>query len=250
MLYTKRVEFILQELQLGKSVKVADLSKTLQVSVDTIRRDLKALEQEGLIKYVRGGACLPDSMLSFSNFTGREIVNAQLKREASRKALAYIKEGDIVAINSGTTNTVLAQELAGLNKRFTVVTNNYAALTILMQNPLIKLISIGGDVDGLERSSYGAQCVREFDEYIPDIAFLSINAVNALDGFTDFRLNEIPIIKLLAKNSKRVIAVMDSSKFNKISKRKVLALDDVDILITDSQAKHLETFIKEGLNVK
>ena len=92
MLYTKRVEFILQELQLGKSVKVADLSKTLQVSVDTIRRDLKALEQEGLIKYVRGGACLPDSMLSFSNFTGREIVNAQLKREASRKALAYIKE--------------------------------------------------------------------------------------------------------------------------------------------------------------
>ena len=50
MLYTKRVEFILQELQLGKSVKVADLSKTLQVSVDTIRRDLKALEQEGLIK--------------------------------------------------------------------------------------------------------------------------------------------------------------------------------------------------------
>ena len=58
MLYTKRVEFILQELQLGKSVKVADLSKTLQVSVDTIRRDLKALEQEGLIKYVRGRAFL------------------------------------------------------------------------------------------------------------------------------------------------------------------------------------------------
>lgn len=249
-MYTQRVEYILQELQLGKSVKVTELSGKLNVSVDTIRRDLKALEQQGLIKYVRGGACLPDSMLSFSNFTGREIINADLKREAGKKALAYIKEGDIVAINSGTTNTVLAQELAQLNKEFTVITNNYAALTILMQNPTIKLISIGGKVDGLERSSYGAQCVKEFDEYIPDVSFLSINAVNLDEGFTDFRLNEIPVIRLLAKNSKRVIAVMDSSKFNKISKRKVLALDEVDLLITDNQAKNIEPFVKAGLSVK
>ena len=109
MLYNERAEVILQQLQLQSTVKVGELSQLLQVSIDTIRRDLKSMEQSGLLKCVRGGACLPESMLSFSNFTGREIVNSDLKREASRKALAYIREGDVVALNSGTTNMILAQ---------------------------------------------------------------------------------------------------------------------------------------------
>ena len=87
MIYNERAELILQQLQLQSTVKVGELSQQLQVSVDTIRRDLKTMEQNGLIKCVRGGACLPDSMISFSNFTGPEIINSELKREASKKTL-------------------------------------------------------------------------------------------------------------------------------------------------------------------
>ena len=86
MIYNERAELILQQLQLQSTVKVGELSQQLQVSVDPIRRDLKTMEQNGLIKCVRGGACLPDSMISFSNFTGREIINSELTREASKKA--------------------------------------------------------------------------------------------------------------------------------------------------------------------
>ena len=110
MLYNERAELILQQLQLQSTVKVAELSQLLQVSVDTVRRDLKNMEQEGRIKYIRGGACLPEDRNSFSNFTGREIIHSEQKREAARKAIALIREGDVVALNSGTTNTVLAQE--------------------------------------------------------------------------------------------------------------------------------------------
>lgn len=117
MFYAERAELIMQQLQLQSTVKVGELSKLLHVSVDTIRRDLKAMEQEGLIKYIHGGACLPESMTPFMNFTGREIVNSDLKREASRKALSFVKEGDVIALNSGTTNTVLSQELITLNKK-------------------------------------------------------------------------------------------------------------------------------------
>ena len=155
MLYNERAELILQQLQLQSTVKVGELSQLLQVSVDTIRRDLKAMEQSGLVKCVRGGACLPEALLSLSNFTAREIIHSDLNREAARKALRYIKEGDIIALNSGTTNTVLSQELAGLNIKFTVITNNYAAINILMQNPGIRLIAMGGTVEPLERSTYG-----------------------------------------------------------------------------------------------
>lgn len=247
MLYNERAELILQQLQLQSTVKVAELSQLLQVSVDTVRRDLNKMDQSGLIKCVRGGACLPESMIPFSNFTGREIVNAELKREAARKALSYVKEGDVVAINSGTTNTVLAQELVGLNLKCTVVTNNYAALNVLMQNPLIHLIAIGGRVDPLERSSFGTVCEGEFGQYHPDVAFLSINAVNYKDGYTDFRLGEIGILQLLARNAKSVIAVMDSSKLGKCSKRAALAAEDVDLLVMD---EHITEEIREKYHKK
>ncbi len=233
MLHTERAELIMQQLQLQSTVKVGELSQLLHVSVDTIRRDLKAMEQQGLIKYVHGGACLPESLASFLNFTGREIVNSDLKREASRKALSLINDGDVIALNSGTTNTILSQELAALEKKITVVTNNYAAINILLQNQFIHLIAIGGDVDSLERSTYGTVCEHEFGQYYPDIAFLSINAVNYHDGFTDFRFNEMGIIQLLAKTAKRVIAVMDSSKLGKCSKKKVLSREQVDTVVMD-----------------
>ena len=242
MLYNERAELILQQLQLQSTVKVGELSQLLQVSVDTIRRDLRQMEQSGLIKCVRGGACLPEAMLSFSNFTGREIVNGELKREAARKALAYVKEGDMIALNSGTTNTVLAQELVGLNFPFTVVTNNYAAVNILMQRPSIRLIAVGGAVDSLERSTFGTVCEQEFGQYRPDLAFLSINAVNYKDGYTDFRLDEIGILQLLAQNAKKVIAVMDSSKLGKCSKRTALAAEDVDLLVMDD---HIPQEVRE-----
>lgn len=66
--------------------------------------------------------------MRYTYFTGREIIHSELKREVARKAIALISEGDVVALNSGTTNTVLAQELVG---PFTVVTNNYAALRVV-----------------------------------------------------------------------------------------------------------------------
>ena len=233
MLYAERAELIMQQLQLQSTVKVGELRQLLRVSADTVRRDLKAMEQEGLIKYVHGGACLPDSIISFQNFTGREIINSDLKREASRKALAYIKEGDVIALNSGTTNTVLSQELVSIDKEITVVTNNYAAINILMQSKHIHLIAVGGEMDPLERSTFGTTCEQEFSRYYPDIAFLSINAVNYEDGFTDFRFHEIGNIQLLAKMSKRTIAVMDSSKLGKCSKRKVLSRTEVDTVLMD-----------------
>lgn len=235
MLYNERAELILQQAQLHSAVKVSELSDLLQVSVDTIRRDLKAMEQEGLLKCVRGGACLPDALAAFSNFKGREVVHSDLKREACRKALKYIKPGDIVALNSGTTNTILAQEMVPHVKGITVVTNNLAAVTILMQSADIRVIAVGGDVDPLERSTCGVSCEKEFARFFPDVSFLSINAVNYSDGYTDFRLSETGIIRLLAQNSKQVIAVMDSTKLGKRSKCRVLEPGDVDRLVMDGQ---------------
>ena len=88
MLYNERVELILQQVQLQAIVKINDLKDLLNVSVDTVRRDLKTMEQSGLIKCIRGGACLPDSLPSLSNFTGREVLNIKIKTRSCTKSIS------------------------------------------------------------------------------------------------------------------------------------------------------------------
>ncbi|HIX15928.1 MAG TPA: DeoR/GlpR family DNA-binding transcription regulator [Candidatus Hungatella pullicola] len=252
MLYTERVELILQQLQLQATVKITDLTELLQVSVDTVRRDLKSMEQSGLVRCVRGGACLPESLSLVSNFAGREIINIDTKREAAKKALKYAKSGMVIALNSGTTNTILAQEMVTKGDGFTVVTNNYEAIRILMQCPSIEVIAVGGKIDTVERSTCGTQCEREFARYYPDLAFLSINAVSYQDGFTDFRFSEMGVMQILADQSKKVIAVMDSSKIGKRSRAKLFPLTQVDRLVTDTGVteKMRHKYEKHGLIIE
>ena len=192
------------------------------------------MEQSGLIRCVRGGACLPGIPGAFfPTFTGREIIHSDLKREAARKALSYVKEKDVVALNSGTTNTIVAQEMVAAGLRCTVVTNNCAALNVLMQSPTIRVIAVGGMLDTQERSTYGSICEQNFGQFYPDVVLLSINAINYKDGFTDFRMNEVGVIQLLAAQGRQVVAVMDSSKLGQCSKRKVLAPEQVDFVVMD-----------------
>ena len=107
MLYNERAEIILQQVQLQAIVKINDLKDLLQVSVDTVRRDLKTMEQSGLIKCIRGGACLPDSLASLSGFNGRQVINIELKREAARKAIARIKPGSVMNLYLKMTISLL-----------------------------------------------------------------------------------------------------------------------------------------------
>lgn len=233
MLYTERVEFILQQLQLGANVKVGELAAMINVSLDTVRRDLKSMERAGLVKYVRGGACLPETLAAISHFSGREVIHIDKKRQAAVKALQYIQPGMVIAMNSGTTNTVLAQEVVKRFSDLTVVTNNLAAASVLMQNQRVRTILVGGELNAMERSTLGHTCEEEFARYTPDCAFLSINAVDDRIGYSDFRFSEIGVIQTLAKQARQAIAVMDSSKLGRQSKRQVFPLKCVNILVMD-----------------
>lgn len=251
MLYEERAEIILKQVQLKNIVTVNELKGLLNVSVDTVRRDLRQMEAEGQIKCVRGGACLPDALAVCANFRRREIINILQKQTAARRAVREIREGAVIAMNAGTTNTILAQELAAGGAAVTVVTNNLAAANILMHAPSLRLILIGGLVDPMEQSTFGTDCEAAFGSYIPDIAFLSINAVSLASGFTDFRYHETGIIRILAERSLKTLAVMDSSKLETTSKKQVLALTEVDGLVTDGElsGELREEYRKKGLNI-
>lgn len=251
MLYNDRAAFILQQLQLKSTVKVTEIAKMLDVSVDTVRRDLKTLEGQGQLKCVHGGASLPDYMLAFSNFSGREIINIEEKRQASLKALEYVRSGSVIALNSGTTNVILAQELVKRFTDLTVITNNISAAMVLMQNKSLRTIVLGGDLDSLENSTYGSICEKELRKYYPDICFLSINSVDAEAGFTDFRFSEIGVMQVMAQNSSRVLAVMDGSKLGRRSKKTVMDNDMIDLLIMDKVTEtDRQLYLQAGIRIE
>ncbi len=251
MLYNDRATFILQQLQLKSTVKVTEIAKSLNVSVDTVRRDLKALEEQGQLKCVHGGASLPDYMLAFSNFSGREIIHIEEKRRAAVKALEHLRPGSVVAINSGTTNVILAQELIKRFTDLTIITNNVSAAMVLMQNQSLHTVVLGGDLDSLEHSTYGSQCEKELGGYYPDICFLSINSVDAQAGYTDFRFREIGIMQLMAQNSSQVIAVMDSSKLGRRSKKVIMDSSMIDLLVMDNvKPQERERYLRAGIRIE
>lgn len=194
------------------------------------------MEEDGKLTCIRGGACSSEAVLEYSPFFGRQIVNEDLKREAAKKAITLIHSGNVIALNAGTTNSILAEELMKLNKHITVITNNLSALSILTSSEYIEFIVPGGTVDKKKLALCGCNCVEELSSYSFDICFLSINAFHPIHGFSDFRFPEIDIIKAMIKHSKQSVALMDSNKFDKISKKIFLTPKDVDLIITDSHA--------------
>ena len=195
---------------------------------------------------MHGGASLPDYMLAFSNFSGREIIHIEEKRRAALKALEHLRPGSVIALNSGTTNVILAQELIKRFTDLTIVTNNVSAAMVLMQNQSLRTIVLGGDLDSLEHSTYGSICERELGRYYPDICFLSINSVDAEAGFTDFRFAEIGVMQLMARNSSKVIAVMDSSKLGRRSKKVIMDNSMIDLLVMDSVEPDVREFYRHA----
>lgn len=251
MLYMEREAFILQQLQLCANVKASELAGLMGVSLDTVRRDLKALERAGQVRCVRGGACLPESIAALAHFGGREVINLPQKRRAAVKALRHIQPGALISLNSGTTNTVLAQEIVRRFSNLTVVTNNLAAAEVLMQSQTIHTIVAGGSLDVNERSTYGHACETELARYAPDCAFLSINAVDKCAGYTDFRYYEIGVIQTLVRHAGKSVAVMDASKLGRRSKKQALPRDGVDILVMDDIPEQTrQEYLRHGITIE
>ncbi len=247
-----RIDLIMKDIYENGSVSTKELAEKHAVSLDTIRRDLQTLEDSGKIEKVYGGATLPKLAHTALNYGSRKIANVDLKRQAAKKAVQEVKSKDLVAINAGTTNIFVAQALAYLNISMTVITNNHAVVETLYNNSLIDVIVVGGLLNKTEKSTYGDLCYSTFKKYHPDISFLTLNAIDLDAGLSDFREFEIPIIRVIAENSKKNFVVMDSSKFNKVSRKSVLNLKDIDTLYSDGnlESDTIKNFKEAGLIIK
>ncbi|WP_042272727.1 DeoR/GlpR family DNA-binding transcription regulator [[Clostridium] dakarense] len=251
MLAQERYEYIIEILKRDCAVKVSKLIKELNVSIETIRRDLEHLEKEGILERVYGGAVLKKVSVDKLSFEKREEEFKEEKLEIASIAIKYINEGQSIALNDSTTNVEIARQLKNKFKNITVITNSLIIATELANSQGINIILAGGLLNNKEYAFYGEFAKNILKNFIVDRAFISVGGVSLNRGITDYDIHTVEIQQMLIEISKEAIILADSSKIDSVSLTKISDIEDVNFIITDSKADKniVSKYLKHGVEI-
>ncbi|HPG12900.1 MAG TPA: DeoR/GlpR family DNA-binding transcription regulator [Chitinophagaceae bacterium] len=248
MLKKERQAYILHQVHLHNKVLSSSLCDEVNVSEDTIRRDLQELADEGKLIKVHGGA------LSHSfNLTSSQSQNVYLqnkKQVIARKAASLITNGMFVLTSGGTTIMELARSLSPQLKA-TFISGSIPVVLEYMHHPNIEVIVIGDKVSKNSKITIGSEAIAKIKQIKPDICFLGTNALDVEHGVTDNDWEVVQLKKAMIEASKKVAFLMISEKINSVQPIKVCGLNKIDILITELETDDpkLKPYAKAGIKI-
>ena len=217
MFIEERHEKILQMLKDKKRVEVQELSELFAVSDDTIRRDLRIMEQKGKVHRTYGGAILPDKVNSYENFIVRENIQNDVKQSIASLAQSFIQERDTLLLDGSTTVAKIVPLLSGY-KNLTVITNSITiAYDILHQCPNINLHIIGGIVRNDIGNSISIESLKDIEKLYVDKVFLSACSISLKGELTTPIIEDAHVKKAMLNAGREVYILADSSKFGQKS---------------------------------
>ncbi|NKY41203.1 DeoR family transcriptional regulator [Cellulomonas septica] len=232
----ERHQQILARARAEGRVDVTALADELDVTPETIRRDLTALERHGLVRRVHGGA-IPVERLGFEpGIADREGLLAGEKERIAKAALDELPDGGAVIFDAGTTTVRLA-ELLPNDRELTVVTHALPVATVLATRPGITLHLVGGTVRGRTLAAVGTWAVRALDDIHADVAFVGTNGLSVEHGLTTPDLAEAAVKRALVTNARRTVVLADHTKLGRVDFAHVVPLSAVDTLVTDTGAE-------------
>jgi DeoR/GlpR family transcriptional regulator of sugar metabolism len=230
MLKKERQALILREINIHNKVILTDLSTKLEVSEDTVRRDLQELAEAGKIIKVRGGA-LSKSYHVYS-YKENEIYAYQEKTIIARKAITLLRDGMLVLISGGSTNLELARILPA-DLRITFLTNSLSTAMQLQEHPNSETIFLGGLLSKTTGIAVGGEVVRTLHDIKPDLCLMGVNGIDATEGLTENDFEVVTIKKAMLESSKKIAALTIAEKLDSVQNLRVCKLDHLDYLITE-----------------
>jgi len=230
----ERRQSLMEILRKQPGLRVPELAGVLDVSEGTVRNDLNALEQEGRLKRVHGGAVLNDQDQFQNNaFMRRYKQNVAAKRAIAREAALLVQDGDSIMLDASSTAYYLARALDNRN-RLRVMTNGFEVARELAQNTSNKVILIGGVVSNDSHSVTGLLSEQIIAEMHIEKAFFSCSGFSVDRGMTEVHFEEAQLKRKAIESSKQVYALVDSSKFGKEDLTHFARSIQVTHLFTDS----------------
>jgi len=248
MLKAERHKLIMDKLVENQKLNTIDLAIDLNVSEDTIRRDLNELDKKGLLEKVYGGAFpIVDKP---ANIFDISIVNQDKKDIIGKKALSLISDGQVIIMSGGTTNLAFAK-LIPSDLKATIYTYSLPIAMQLSQHPNVELIFIGGKMQKNAMVTIGMDVVQVLSKLKADICFMGVSSINVRLGLTEMGYEVSIVKKAMMQASDKVVSMVTSEKLNTKMPYGVCELNQLNTIITDLNPKNpiLEDYIKAGVQV-
>jgi DeoR family glycerol-3-phosphate regulon repressor len=222
---------ILRLVREGGTPSVALLARTLAVSEETIRRDVRPLVLAGDIVKLHGAIALPHDV-GEAPFERRLRQNAEAKRAIARHAAKLINDGDSLMLDTGTTTSLFAREL--LRKRnLTVVTNSSDIARTLATVNGNRVYMAGGELNGDNGAAFGPSAVNFVSTFHVRHSFISIASLDAATGPADDYLAEAEFARMVLSCGERRYVLADASKFGRTALIKVCSFSGIDVIVSD-----------------
>jgi DeoR family fructose operon transcriptional repressor len=216
------------------SVLVGDLSRLFQVSEVTIRKDLRELEESGMLKRMHGGAVNIATATFEPTMVEKEEEYRSEKTAIARAALELLGSDNAILLDAGTTTFQLACLLKTRKERLTVVTNAINIAAELAGVESVDLIITGGNLRQRTLSLVGPIAEKTLGGLSVDKAFISTNGLDLEHGLTTPNIYEAEIKRMMIKSARQVILMADHSKFGQVLLSSICSLAEIDCVITDA----------------
>lgn len=248
MLKQERQQRILRILNENGKVVATELSRVLDVSEDTIRRDLDELAQKGTLQRVHGGG-LPHSPAS-AGYQQRLEQNPDLKNQIAAAAIKHLPSGHVLFFDGGTTN-LFAARLIPPEFTGTLITNSPAIASTLCAIPGVDVICVGGKLDKEQQVVVGAAAESFIRSLRLDVLLLGVCSIHPQAGITVPELEEASLKRLLIERADRVIALVTADKLGTAAAFQVAGLKSLDLLITNwVESIDITPYIESGVEME
>lgn len=234
MLKDERQAYIIKQINIHNKVLSADLSRQLDVSEDTIRRDLNEMSEAGKILKVYGGAISKSFHYPFQQ---NDVYARDAKKEIARKAIKLIQNGMVILTGGGTTMIEMARMIPE-NLSCTLFTVSPLLALEMTEHTNLDVHLIGGQLAKNSQICVGAQVINQLSDIRADLCFMGTNGISLQDGITDSDWEVIQIKKAMINSAQKTAVMSIAEKINSIHKMKVCNLNVINYVITDLEPKH------------
>jgi len=232
MLKEERLQTILNEVELHNRILLTDIAESLDVSIDTVRRDVKELDADQKLRKVHGGAIALGFITSSTR--NANIYALEEKTSIAKKALSLIKNGAVIFIDGGTTCLELAR-LMPFDLEVTCFTLSLPVAMELSAKPKIKVIFIGGEISKEAQISLGASAIHNLTEIMVDYSFIGTGYVDSKFGLTEFDWEIVQLKKAVIKAAKKTVLLCISEKLNSQHRYKTCDINAINTMITEPE---------------
>lgn len=246
MLREERLQIILKMLDTDQRVSSVQLAEILNVSDDTIRRDLNELAENGLLKKVHGGA-IPKSPSPYK-LTERINILHEEKIILAQKAQQFFKDGQVIILDNGSTNMEVAR-LMSPDLKATVFTTSIPIAQILCEHPNIDLFMLGGKVFKDAQNTYGTEVIELLSKIRADIFLVGVCGMHHQIGVTMPDWGEGVVKRKMVEISAKTIALVTADKINTAENYVVCSYQQIDVMLTDDTISESQLVDYKGIGV-